>query len=44
MPEDRTDATEVDEDGGGGDEEYEINSIGEPSGTRNPAEMRRERW
>jgi len=29
VQEDRTDAAEADEDGGGGDEEYEINSMGE---------------
>ena len=28
MSEDRRDAAEADEDGGGGDEEYEINSMG----------------
>jgi hypothetical protein len=28
VPEDRRDATEADEDGGGGDEEHEINSMG----------------
>lgn len=28
MQEDRTDAAEADEDGRGGDEEYEINSMG----------------
>ena len=30
MSEDRNDDAEVDEDGGGGDEKYEINSIVEP--------------
>lgn len=30
MSEDRGDAAEADEDGGGRDEEYEINSMGEP--------------
>ena len=33
MFEDRRDAAEADEDGGRGDEEYEINSMGKPSGT-----------
>ena len=33
MFEDRRDVAEADEDGGGRDEEYEINSMGEPSGT-----------
>ncbi len=33
MSEDRDDDAEVDEDGGGGDEEYAINSMGEPAGT-----------
>ena len=32
MFEDRADAAEADEDGGRGDEEYEINSMGKPSG------------
>lgn len=31
MFEDRADAAEADEDGGGGDEKYEINSMGEPA-------------
>jgi hypothetical protein len=31
--EDRRDVAEADEDGGGRDEEYEINSMGKPSGT-----------
>ena len=31
MQEDRRDAAEADEDGGGGDEKYEINSMGEPA-------------
>ena len=44
MSEDRRDAAKADEDGGGGDEKYEINSMGKPSSTRNPTEMRRERW
>ena len=47
MQEDRRDAAEADEDGGGRDEEYEINSMGKPVSTseRNcPAEKRRERW
>lgn len=45
MSEDRTDATEAVEDGGGGDEKYEINSMGEPARTGKgcPAEKRRER-
>ena len=30
MSEDIGNAAEADEDGGGGDEEYEINSMGEP--------------
>ena len=34
MSADRADDAEIDEDGGGGDEEYEINSM----------ENRRERW
>ena len=33
MSEDRADAAEADEDGGGGDEKYEINSMGKPSST-----------
>ena len=33
MFEDRADVAEADEDGGGGDEEYEINSMGGPSRT-----------
>lgn len=33
MSEDRGDAAEADEDGGGRDEEYEINSMGKPSDT-----------
>ena len=33
MSEDRRDAAEADEDGRGRDEEYEINSMGKPSGT-----------
>ena len=33
MQEDRRDAAEADEDGGRGDEKYEINSMGEPAGT-----------
>ena len=33
MSEDRRDAAETDEDGGGGDEEYEINSMGESVST-----------
>ena len=33
MSEDRGTDAEADEDGGGGDEKYEINSMGEPSGT-----------
>ena len=32
MSEDRRDVAEADEDGGGGDEKYEINSMGKPSG------------
>ena len=33
MLEDRRYAAKADEDGGGGDEKYEINSMGEPSKT-----------
>ena len=33
MFEDRRDVAEADEDGGGRDEKYEINSMGKPSGT-----------
>ena len=46
MQNDRKDAAEAGEDGGGGDEEYEINSMGNWRGQgerRCPAEMRRER-
>ena len=36
MFEDRWDVAKADEDGGGGDEKYEINSMGEPSRTGLP--------
>lgn len=47
MFEDRRDIAEAEEDGGGRDEEYEINSMGGTIGHRErrcPAEKRRERW
>ena len=47
MSADRADDAEIDEDGGGGDEEYEINSMGNhrAQGERRcPADKRRERW
>ena len=34
MSADRVDNAEADEDGGGGDEKYEINSMGKPSRIR----------
>ena len=41
MSADRVDNTEADEDGGGGDEEYEINSMGEPERTGKGNALRR---
>ena len=41
MSEDIGNATEADEDGGGGDEEYEINSMGEPARTGKGNALRR---
>ena len=38
MQEDRRDAAETDEDGGGRDEEYEINSMGKPETGREETE------
>lgn len=38
MFEDRIDVAEADEDGGGGDEEYEINSMGKPETGREETE------
>lgn len=39
MQEDRKDAAKTDEDGRGGDEEYEINSMGKPVSTVKVATM-----
>lgn len=47
MQEDRRNAAETDEDGGGGSEKSEINSMGNHrtlGERRCPAEKRRERW
>ncbi len=41
MFEDRADVAEADEDGGGRDEKYEINSMGKPSGTGKGDALRR---
>lgn len=41
MQEDRRDAAEADEDGGGGDEKYEIDSMGKPVRTGKGDALRR---
>ena len=41
MFEDRRDAAEADEDGGGRDEKYEVNSMGKPSSTVKGDALRR---
>lgn len=41
MFEDRRDVAEADDDGGGGDEKYEVNSMGKPSGTVKGDALRR---